>query len=208
MEQRRLTVVWLLFCAALAQADEVPRANPAREPALRLELLRRVKADQEACAACVEWEKANGQGVRSTPRLSSAGRKAESRSFSAPFKGPIERTRSAWERSSRSTAGRPSRSSARDGSNAAWLLVQHADAEPKFQRKCLDLMTKLPQDEVSQTDLAYLTDRVLLAEGKKQIYGTQFTSSGGKWEPRPTRGPRQCRQAAGRSRPGPARRVR
>src|SRR5687768_13706736 len=50
----------------------------------------------------------------------------------------------------------------KDGSHAAWLLVQHADADPKFQRTCLDLMARLPKSEVSQTDLAYLTDRVLL----------------------------------------------
>jgi hypothetical protein len=72
-----------------------------------------------------------------------------------------------------------------DGASAAWLLVQHADRDPAFQRKCLDLMTALPKDEVSQKDLAYLTDRVLLKEGKQQLYGTQFTSDGGKWIPRP-----------------------
>ena len=72
-----------------------------------------------------------------------------------------------------------------DGANAAWLLVQHADADPKFQRRCLDLMTQLPGDQVPKTKVAYLTDRVLLAEGKKQIYGTQFTQQDGKWAPRP-----------------------
>jgi hypothetical protein len=30
-----------------------------------------------------------------------------------------------------------------------------------------------------------LTDRVLLAEGKKQVYGTQFTLVNGKCKPRP-----------------------
>jgi hypothetical protein len=50
-------------------------------------------------------------------------------------------------------------------------------------------MAKLPKAEVSQTDLAYLTDRVLLVEGKKQIYGTQFNFSDGKWEPRPLEDP-------------------
>ena len=45
-------------------------------------------------------------------------------------------------------------------------------------------MTKLPKNEIAQTDLAYLTDRVLLAEGKKQIYGTQVTQVDGKWAPR------------------------
>jgi hypothetical protein len=72
-----------------------------------------------------------------------------------------------------------------DGARAAWLLVQHADADPEFQRRCLELMAKLPKNEVSQSNLAYLTDRVLLAEGKKQLFGTQFTAVDGKWKPRP-----------------------
>ena len=45
--------------------------------------------------------------------------------------------------------------------------------------------SKLPKEELSQSNLAYLTDRVLLAEGKKQLYGTQFTVVDGKWKPRP-----------------------
>jgi hypothetical protein len=73
----------------------------------------------------------------------------------------------------------------KDGANAAWLLVQHADLSPKFQRKCLDLMTRAPRDQINLGDLAYLTDRVLLAEGKKQVYGTQFTLENGKCKPRP-----------------------
>src|SRR5262249_30379594 len=74
----------------------------------------------------------------------------------------------------------------KDGANAAWLLVQHADADPKFQRQCLDLMTPLLRDkEVSPQDYAYLTDRVLLAEGEKQQYGTQLVVAGDKFEPRP-----------------------
>ena len=72
-----------------------------------------------------------------------------------------------------------------DGANAAWLLVQHADADSQFQRKCLDLMAKLPKGEVSQVQFGFLTDRVLLAEGKKQIYGTQFHAVDGKLQPRP-----------------------
>jgi hypothetical protein len=72
-----------------------------------------------------------------------------------------------------------------DGAHAAWLLVQHADADPKFQRRCVDLILRLPKQEYSQTDAAYLTDRVLLAEGKAQLYGTQFTMSAGKAQPRP-----------------------
>ena len=35
------------------------------------------------------------------------------------------------------------------------------------------IMAKLSPRQVSQIEVAYLTDRVLLAEGKKQVYGTQ-----------------------------------
>ena len=34
-------------------------------------------------------------------------------------------------------------------------------------------------------DVAYLTDRVLVNEEKKQLYGTQFWMVGGKMVPRP-----------------------
>lgn len=73
----------------------------------------------------------------------------------------------------------------REGAGAAWLLVQHADADPKFQRRCLDMMSKLPPDEYSRSNLAYLTDRVRVAEGKPQLYGTQFHTVDGKLVPRP-----------------------
>lgn len=77
------------------------------------------------------------------------------------------------------------------GANDAWLLVQHADQNPKFQRECLDLMQPLvAKGQVGKQNFAYLTDRVLLAEGKKQIYGTQFTKTPtGNWEPRPMEDP-------------------
>jgi hypothetical protein len=79
----------------------------------------------------------------------------------------------------------------RSGASNAWLLVQHADLSPKFQRECLDLMTPLlSQGEVDKRNFALLTDRVLLAEGKKQIYGSQFTrTASGAWEPRPIEDP-------------------
>ncbi len=68
----------------------------------------------------------------------------------------------------------------KDGAHAAWLLVQHADQDPGFQRQCLDRMSALGNEEVNLTNVAYLTDRVLLAEGKPQRYGTQFSMQDGK----------------------------
>jgi hypothetical protein len=77
-----------------------------------------------------------------------------------------------------------------DGAHAAWLLVQHADADPAFQRTCLGLLGEAVRaGEAGAADHAYLTDRVLLAEGRPQRYGTQFTFAGGAWRPSPLADP-------------------
>lgn len=77
-----------------------------------------------------------------------------------------------------------------DGAFAAWLLAQHADRDPAFQRRCLDLMVGAAAGgEASWRDVAYLTDRVLLAEGKPQEYGTQATGRDGRYVARDLRDP-------------------
>ena len=71
-----------------------------------------------------------------------------------------------------------------DGAHAAWLLAQHADADSAFQRQCLDLLTAAVEaGEATKRELAYLTDRVLLAEGKPQVFGTQVTRKDGQMVP-------------------------
>lgn len=62
-------------------------------------------------------------------------------------------------------------------SNNAWLLVQHADHDKLFQKKVLKILNKIvirSADSINKTNVAYLTDRILVAEGKKQEFGTQF----------------------------------
>jgi uncharacterized protein DUF6624 len=77
-----------------------------------------------------------------------------------------------------------------DGAHAAWLLVQHADRDPAFQRSCLGLITEAARHgEATPAELAYLTDRVLLAEGQPQEYGTQMAGRDGRWQPRQLREP-------------------
>jgi Family of unknown function (DUF6624) len=77
-----------------------------------------------------------------------------------------------------------------DGAQAAWLLVQHADHDPAFQRVCLELLGGAVQaGEADARHHAYLTDRVLLAEGSQQLYGTQFRVAGGSWQLRPLADP-------------------
>lgn len=61
-----------------------------------------------------------------------------------------------------------------DGSNAAWLLVQHSN-DISFQKQCLELMKDaVKRNQTSSEDLAYLKDRVAINSGRKQLYGTQF----------------------------------
>ena len=60
-----------------------------------------------------------------------------------------------------------------DGAQAEFLIVQHSPS-PQFQKNCLVLMeAAVSQREANAINLAYLTDRVRLAEGKFQLYGTQ-----------------------------------
>lgn len=61
-----------------------------------------------------------------------------------------------------------------EAANGAWLLVQHADHDLAFQKTCLALMIELASNEIDPTNIAYLTDRILVSENKPQIYGTQF----------------------------------
>ncbi len=56
----------------------------------------------------------------------------------------------------------------------AWLLVQHADADRDFQRSCLELMKAETPSEVCPQHIAYLEDRLAIAAGRPQRYGTQL----------------------------------
>jgi len=60
-------------------------------------------------------------------------------------------------------------------SEGAWLLVQHAVHDLKFQKKCLALIKKAAKNnDVDIKLIPLLEDRIRVQEGKKQIYGTQF----------------------------------
>lgn len=62
----------------------------------------------------------------------------------------------------------------KDGSRAAWVLAQHADADRAFQRRALELLgAAVAAGDASSRDMAFLTDRVRRAEGRPQVYGTQ-----------------------------------
>lgn len=61
------------------------------------------------------------------------------------------------------------------GSFYYWLLVQHADFDPDFQQRVLDSMQiQVDRKNASPSNYAYLTDRVRVNTGQKQVYGTQL----------------------------------
>jgi len=61
-----------------------------------------------------------------------------------------------------------------DGSSNFWLMVQHSDHNPSFQKEVLEKM-KLEVDKGNAASEEYglLVDRVRLNTGGKQVYGTQ-----------------------------------
>lgn len=62
-----------------------------------------------------------------------------------------------------------------EASEAAWLLTQHADSDPSFQKQTLPMLERaVLAGEAKGGHLAYLSDRLAVAEGKPQLYGTQF----------------------------------
>lgn len=106
---------------------------------LRAELLRRVAADQEA-----------RHGLDAEAMVAADGENLP------------------WLRQVITDVGWPGRSLVgEDGAHAVWLLAQHADRDPAFQHRYLDLLiAAVERGEATIVQQAYLTDRVLLHEGK------------------------------------------
>jgi hypothetical protein len=74
--------------------------------------------------------------------------------------------------------------------HAAWLLVQHADHDREFQERCLALLgAAVEAGQASASDLAYLDDRVRVAQQRPQLYGTQYRIQDGVLEPEPIEDP-------------------
>ena len=60
-----------------------------------------------------------------------------------------------------------------DASLAAFLIIQHADYE--YQKKYFPLINEaMKKGEFAPGNVALLEDRILMREGKKQIYGSQL----------------------------------
>jgi hypothetical protein len=84
---------------------------------------------------------------------------------------------------------------------AAWLIALHADLDRPFQHRVLALLqASTEQGQSPLRHLAYLHDRVAVAEHRPQRWGTQGRCVAGRWEPFPVEdaaGVDQRRAAAG-----------
>ena len=106
----------------------------------------------------------------------------------------IDRDNTAWLRADlaangwyRISAFHPS------ASNAAWLMVQHADRDPAFQQEMLVMLEPLAAEgEIERSDFAYLFDRVAVNAGRPQRYGSQGRCvDKGVWAPHDLEAPEQ-----------------
>jgi len=63
----------------------------------------------------------------------------------------------------------------KEANEATWLVIQHSIGQPNFMKKCKKLLgIVVNENKASPRNLAYLTDRIAVFEGKPQRYGTQF----------------------------------
>lgn len=79
----------------------------------------------------------------------------------------------------------------RDGAEAAWLIAQHAIAQPRLQRTALTALREaVGRGDVPALQAAMLEDRIRVFEGRAQRYGTQFDwDANGELSPLPIEEP-------------------
>jgi hypothetical protein len=143
--------------AALAQSQENRRLKKASLPALAEELNAMAKKDEDAREA---WER-EGLDPESLARSHVAEVDQEN----------LRRLRLIVERHGFPTEDLVGP----EAVAAAWILTQHADSDPEFQKKVLRLLaTSGNVHGVSKQQQAFLTDRVQVNQQQLQTYGTQF----------------------------------
>ena len=72
-----------------------------------------------------------------------------------------------------------------EAAQAAFLVVQHSPSH-EFQKRMLEALGEAAElGEADRSDVAMLMDRVLIHEGRPQLYGTQFRIEDGRLVPYP-----------------------
>lgn len=204
--------IWLLALSALAvapaHADDASDANLAKQcPATSRWVAAHAKQSHANSEAVPPGEKrrveepklrdelavryADDQKVRND-WIAAHYSKASSDAVAA-----VDAKNIAWLRALVSKQGFPTVAQVgQKGVDHAWMLLQHATGDPGFQtRVFFEIKPRLESYGISKQDFALLEDRVLLEEGKSQIYGSQFKrNKNGELELRPLNDPRHVDQ--------------
>lgn len=163
---RLLAVLCFAACGGAAENDAAPAVADTSTAALQAELLAMGEADQAARGSLTIATAADTALLARIARTDSANmlRLAEL----------VEQH------------GWPERSRVGDAAaGAAFLIVQHSPS-PEFQKRMLELLRESAErGEADLGDVAMLTDRVLVHEGRPQLYGTQFHIEEGRLVPYP-----------------------
>ncbi len=133
------------------------------------------------------WSASLADTLRRLAREDQDGRADVARAVTAGDTAVLHRmeradsARSRWLRAVVRVRGWPTRALVGDSaSQAAWLLLQHSPSYD-FQREMLPRLEQAAaRGDLSRADLALLTDRVLVHDGRPQRYGSQFAVAGGR----------------------------
>ena len=155
--------LWLAVAACNPGAKQV---ISGQDSAYREELLSRLKTDQAVRDTFTRDMRTLGWPSATT----------------AAHMAVVDSSNTGWLRRKILTEGFPTPEQVgRDGVNAAFLLVQHADADPDFQERVLPMIeAAYRRGTIDGQNLGLLTDRILKARGQHQRYGTQTTMKGGR----------------------------
>ncbi|MFI5864677.1 DUF6624 domain-containing protein [Streptomyces sp. NPDC051546] len=135
-----------------------PSPAPTPDKKLTTELVRRMRLDQEARLL---------PAASRTPQLIERWQQ-------------IDRDNRIWLEQLLASRGWPGISEVgQQAAAAAWMIAQHSDSAPRFQLKCRDLLAEaVLADDADPQHSALLQDRVRVAQGQPQIFGTQLHADG------------------------------
>ncbi|MBB0243646.1 hypothetical protein FNQ90_05860 [Streptomyces alkaliphilus] len=109
----------------------------------------------------------------------------------------VDEANATWLRELIAARGWPGESLVgRQAAGAAWLITQHADRQPGFQEERLELLAvAVTAGDADPRHGALLEDRVRIARGQRQIFGSQLTQGpDGTLAPYPVRCPEEVEE--------------
>jgi len=163
---KKLLIPILLFClVSCVETSTQEVEHPISYPALIEELAEMAKVDQEVQMNFLQ-------------RLNDVPEEILAQKRDSVFQANGERCKEIFR-----SVGFPGIDSVgEEGAQNFWLLVQHSDYDPSFQKKVLEAMKKqVDRKNASSEDYAYLYDRVRVNAGEKQWYGTQLMHAENMW---------------------------